>query len=105
MKPEIKKEMEQLRNEILNDSISWKEISLPNPEVLMFDFFDHEKHSKGYGTIKLRVINDGNNAFVTASHTSGYFRTYAELKEANRLEVGRIITSRSAGNTSYIKIY
>lgn len=105
MTKEIQSQMNKLKNEILRDSISWREIPSSDPERILFDFFDAVKHTEGYGMIKLTILNDGNNVFVTSDLTSGYFKTYAELKTNQRLEVGSVHTKRSFGNTLYIKIY
>jgi len=102
MKNSVKTQIENLKNEILNDTIAWKKV-FDNGEKMKFDFFDKQKHTHGYSTIEVTILHDGENAFVTTG--SGYYKTFAELKEKENLNIGEEFTKTYAGGTNYIKIY
>ncbi|MCT4602469.1 MAG: ASCH domain-containing protein [Marinifilum sp.] len=102
----IKDNIEKIRQEILKDDISWYEIETVPEDIASFDFFDKKKHEPGYSTLQLIVQADNNGAvFVCLDSFSGYYKTYAELKENLNIKLGEVHQVRGAGGTRTIKFY
>ncbi len=103
MEKSVYDKMNEIREEILNDDISWRELESKSKDIMVFDSYNKEKHIKGYGVLELTIIHDSKDAFVT--YGAGYYKTYKELKESSNIKLGGQKTINVRGSVTHIKFY